>query len=70
MEASAKIIFGNQLRKLSKDDFSLLFVIKELEELIEKHRNENEQWIASHKEKLREERRQLEQEQVLSFFLN
>ena len=33
--------------------------------MIEKHRNENEKWIADYREELKEERRQLEQEKVL-----
>lgn len=35
---------------------------KELAAMIDKHRNENEKWIADCREELKEERRQLEQE--------
>ena len=43
----------------------LVFVLKELAAMIDKHRNENEKWIADCREELKEERRQLEQEKVL-----
>jgi len=38
---------------------------KELEEMIEKHRIENEEWITARKEDLKEERRRLELEKVI-----
>ena len=33
--------------------------------MIDKHRNENEKWLADWKKELKEERKQLEQEKVL-----
>ena len=42
-----------------------VFVLKELAAMIDKHRNENEKWLADWKKELKEERKQLEQEKVL-----